>query len=253
MADATIEPVLSARSLEKRFDGVVATNNVDLDVRPGEIHGVIGPNGAGKSTLIAQLSGELASDAGQVFLCGQDVTNLSVHRRAVIGITRSYQTTSIFPEISVLDNVALGVQSVAGHSFRFWGNARREAVLRDPALCILADVGLEHCAGEQARNLAHGEKRLVEIAMALAVRPKVLLLDEPLAGLGESEAKRIIALIGKLKASVPILLVEHDMDAVFALADRITVLVYGKVIASGLPGEISANQEVRMAYLSEED
>jgi branched-chain amino acid transport system ATP-binding protein len=245
-------PVLEAVGLVKRFDGVIATNGVRLDVQQGEIHAIIGPNGAGKSTLISLLSGELASDEGSVMLSGEDITSLSVNRRAARGIARSYQTTSIFSELSVLNNVALGIQSRSGRSFRFWKNVDAEKPLRDAALKVLDEVGMIGRAEVKARHLAHGEKRQVEIAMALAMDPKVLLLDEPFAGMGQSEAKTVITLIAALKARVPILLVEHDMDAVFALADRISVLVYGKVIATGSPKSISANPEVRAAYLTDE-
>jgi branched-chain amino acid transport system ATP-binding protein len=244
--------VLEARKLEKRFDGTVAASGVDIDVRAGEIHAVIGPNGAGKSTLINMLSGELRPDSGTVHLKGEDVTALPVYRRAARGIARSYQTTSIFPEFSVLDNVALAIQSVAGHSLRFVADARRDPALREPAARVLAEVGLAHRTAGEARSLAHGEKRQVEFAMALAMNPRILLLDEPLAGMAHGEAKGIIELMRTLKARAPILLVEHDMQAVFALADRITVLVYGRVIASGRPEAIAANREVRTAYLAEE-
>lgn len=246
-------PILEAVDLVKRFDGVVATNGVCLDVRPGEVHAVIGPNGAGKSTLIALLSGELAADQGSVILSGEDITSLPVDRRAARGIARSYQTTCIFSEFSVLDNVALGIQSRSGHSFRFWKNVGSEELLREAALKELDEVGMIGRAEVEARHLAHGEKRQVEIAMALAMDPKVLLLDEPFAGMGQSEARTVITLIASLKARIPILLVEHDMEAVFALADRITVLVYGKVIATGSPKSISTNPEVRAAYLTDDD
>ena len=244
--------VLEARGLGKRFDGTVAASDVDIDVRAGEIHAVIGPNGAGKSTLINMLSGELKPDSGTVHLKGEDITALPVHRRAAHGIARSYQTTSIFPEFSVLDNVALAIQSVAGHSLRFIADARSDSSLREPAARVLAEVGLARRAASEARNLAHGEKRQVEFAMALAMNPVILLLDEPLAGMAHGEAKGIIDLMRALKARAPILLVEHDMQAVFELADRITVLVYGRVIASGKPAAIAANPEVRTAYLAEE-
>jgi branched-chain amino acid transport system ATP-binding protein len=246
------EPLLEARALVKRFGGVVATDAVDLTVHPGEIHAVIGPNGAGKTTLIAQLAGELAPDAGLIRLGGVDVTRLSAPARSARGLARSFQVTSIFRDFTVADNVALAVQAHAGSSFRFWTDARRERALREPALAALAEVGLAARAAVLAGNLAHGEQRQLEIAMALATRPRLLLLDEPTAGMGADESARMVALLRSLKGRQAVLLVEHDMDAVFALADRITVLVYGRVVATGAPAAIAADPGVRDAYLGEQ-
>jgi branched-chain amino acid transport system ATP-binding protein len=248
MADALLE----VRALTKVFGGLIATNRVDLDVLTGETHAVIGPNGAGKTTLIAQLAGELSPDAGTIRFGGRDVTGLPAAARSQLGLARSFQITSIFRDLSALDNVALAVQAHAGHSFRFWRAARGERALREPARAMLDTVGLGERADVAAATLAHGEQRQLEIAMALATGPRLLLLDEPMAGMGLEESRRMIRLLGALKARHTILLVEHDMDAVFALADRISVMLYGSLIASGTPGEIRANAEVRRAYLGED-
>jgi len=245
-------PLLAARGLVKRFGGILATDDLHIEIAPAEIHAVIGPNGAGKTTLIAQLVGELAPDAGSITLGGVDITRLPVHRRSHLGLARSYQITSVLRDLTALDNVAIAVQAHAGHSFRFWRPARAEAALREPARAALAQVGLADRAHVQAANLAHGEQRQLEIAMALATRPRMLLLDEPMAGMGVEESQRMVALLQTLKGRITILLIEHDMDAVFALADRITVLVYGRAIATGTPAEIRANPEVRQAYLGDE-
>ena len=247
------EPLLDAKGLVKRFGGLVATDNLDLAVEPGEIHAVIGPNGAGKTTLIAQLSGELKPNAGAIRFAGEDVTALHAPARSQRGLARSFQITSVFRGFSALDNVALALQAHDGHSFRFWGDARGEAKLREPARAILDEVGLGARADVTAANLAHGEQRQLEIAMALATGPRMLLLDEPMAGMGREESERMVALLKRLKGRETILLIEHDMDVVFALADRITVLVYGRAIASGAPAEIRANADVRQAYLGEDD
>jgi branched-chain amino acid transport system ATP-binding protein len=247
------EPLLEAKGLVKRFGGLVATDNLDLAVEPGEIHAVIGPNGAGKTTLIAQLSGELRPNAGAIRFAGEDVTALPAPARSQRGLARSFQITSVFRGFSALDNVALSLQAHDGHSFRFWRNARSEANLREPARAILDEVGLSHRADVTAANLAHGEQRQLEIAMALATRPRMLLLDEPMAGMGREESERMVALLKRLKGRETILLIEHDMDVVFALADRITVLVYGRAIATGAPAAIRANADVRQAYLGEDD
>jgi branched-chain amino acid transport system ATP-binding protein len=247
------EPLLEARGLVKRFGGLVATDNLDLAVEPGEIHAVIGPNGAGKTTLIAQLSGELRPNAGAIRFAGEDVTALPAPARSQRGLARSFQITSVFRGFSALDNVALSLQAHDGHSFRFWRDARSETNLREPARAILDEVGLGHRADVTAANLAHGEQRQLEIAMALATRPRMLLLDEPMAGMGREESERMVALLKRLKGRETILLIEHDMDVVFALADRITVLVYGRAIATGAPAAIRANADVRQAYLGEDD
>ena len=244
-------PLLQVENLAKRFGGIVATDDLALTVAAGELHAVIGPNGAGKTTLIAQLSGQLRADSGRVRFDGNDITALPMDRRSRLGLARSFQITSLFLDLSVLDNVALSVQAHAGHSFHFWRDARREPELREPARAALARVGLSARAGLPASLLSHGEHRQLELAMALAGNPRLLLLDEPMAGLGAEESARMVATLRELKREVAILLVEHDMDAVFALADRITVLVYGRVIATGSPAEIRANAAVREAYLGE--
>ena len=249
MADA----LLAVDGLSKRFGGIVAADAVTLDVKPGELHAVIGPNGAGKTTLIGQLAGELRSDAGIIRFGGRDVTALPVHRRSQLGLARSFQITSLFPEFTALDNVALAVQAHAGHSFRFWRDARGEDALRAPARSALARLGLGARADVPVVQLSHGEGRQLEIAMALATKPRLLLLDEPMAGMGPEESGRMVATLRELKREVAILLIEHDMEAVFALADRITVLVYGRVIASGAPEAIRADPEVRRAYLGEQE
>ncbi len=250
---AVAEPLLQTQDLSKRFGGIVASDRIALDVMPGELHAIIGPNGAGKTTLIGELSGEVVPDMGHVLFAGQDITALPIHARSALGIARSYQITSLFLDFTVLDNVALAVQAHAGHSFRFWRDVRREQALRDPARAALARVGLDARADVIAADLSHGEHRQLEIAMALATAPRMLLLDEPMAGLGPEESARMVALLRELKNEVTILLIEHDMEAVFALADRITVLVYGRVIASGAPEAIRANADVRQAYLGEQE
>ena len=247
------EPLLATSGLTKRFGGLVATSDVSLEVEPGEVHAVIGPNGAGKTTLAAQLAGELTQDAGTIRFAGADVSRLGTARRAALGIARSFQITSIFREFTALDNVALAVQAHAGHSFRFWRAARSDKLLREPARAVLAEVGLAERADVTAGALAHGEKRALEIAMVLATRPRLLLLDEPMAGMGPAESAEMVRLLAGLRGRLAIVLVEHDMDAVFALADRITVMVYGRVIASGAPAAIRADPEVRRAYLGDED
>ncbi len=247
------EPLLATESLHKRFGGLIATDSLSLAVTAGEVHAVIGPNGAGKTTLVAQLSGELRPDGGTIRFCGADITALPAYRRSLMGLARSFQITSIFQEFTALDNVALSVQAHAGSSFRFLRAARRDPALREPALAILDQVGLAERADVQAAHLAHGEKRALEIAMALATRPRLLLLDEPTAGMGPEDSARMVRFLAGLKGSLTILLIEHDMDAVFALADRITVLVYGRAIATGAPGEIRDNADVRRAYLGEDE
>jgi len=249
MADA----LLRVAGLAKRFGGIVATDDVALDVPEGELHAVIGPNGAGKTTLIAQLSGQLMADSGRIHFAGVDITRTPAWRRSHLGLARSFQITSLFLDHSVLDNVALAVQAHAGHSFRFWRNARLETGLRQQARAALDEVGLAHRADARASLLSHGEHRLLELAMALAGQPRMLLLDEPMAGLGPDESARMVAMLRRLKQRYTILLVEHDMEAVFALADRISVLVYGRVIATGAPDVIRANNQVRESYLGEDD
>jgi len=246
------EPLLSTDRLIKRFGGLVATDSVSIDVKPGEIHALIGPNGAGKTTLVSQLTGNLAPDSGAIHFAGRDVTRLPTHARVRLGLARSFQITSVLREFTALDNVALAVQAHAGHSFRFLADARRDERLRGPARQGLADVGLANRADTPAAALSHGEQRQLEIAMALAGDPRLLLLDEPMAGMGVEESQRLIGFLRGFKGRRAMLLIEHDMDAVFQLADRITVLVYGRAIASGTPEEIRANPDVRQAYLGEE-
>jgi branched-chain amino acid transport system ATP-binding protein len=247
------EALLAVERLSKRFGGIVAADAISLDVGAREVHAVIGPNGAGKTTLIGQLAGELRSDAGTIRFAGQDITVLPVHRRSQLGLARSFQITSLFPEFTALDNVALAVQAHAGHSFHFWRDARREEALRAPARASLARLGLDARAHVPVAVMSHGERRQLEIAMALATKPRLLLLDEPMAGMGPEESARMVATLRELKRDVAILLIEHDMEAVFALADRITVLVYGRVIASGAPAAIRVDPEVRRAYLGEQE
>jgi branched-chain amino acid transport system ATP-binding protein len=240
---------LQVRGLVKRFGGVVATDHLDLAVSTGELHAVIGPNGAGKTTLVAQLAGTLAADAGVIELDGIDITRRSAHARVNDGIARSYQITNVFRRLSALDNARLAVQACDGSSFRFWRPAARDAAVDERARVLLARVGLAERAAVAAGTLAHGEQKQLEVALALASTPRMLLLDEPMAGMASDESERMVALIGTLKASTTILLVEHDMDAVFRLADRISVLVRGRVIATGAPAEIRSNEDVRRAYL----
>ncbi len=246
------EFILETKQIRKSFGALIATDGVDFDVREGETHAVIGPNGAGKTTFIKQLSGELHPDAGAVRFAGEDITALAVQKRTRKGIARSFQITSIYRDFSALDNVALAVQAHAGHSFRFWRPAREDRSLTEPAVRILERIGLVERKDILAANLSHGEQRQLEIAMALASEPRLLLLDEPVAGMGTDESQRMIELLATLKGEKTIVLVEHDMDAVFSLADRISVLVYGRIIATGTPAEIRANAEVRSAYLGED-
>ncbi|WP_421992970.1 ABC transporter ATP-binding protein [Roseococcus sp.] len=247
------EALLELRHLRKAFGGLVVTDDVSLDLRQGEIHALIGPNGAGKTTLIHQISGTLAPDSGQVLFAGEDVTRLSLARRARRGLARSFQITSLVPGFSSLENVALAVQARSGSSFRFFRPASSEAALNDEAMAALAEVGLERRAAIGAAALSHGEKRQLELAIALAMRPRLLLLDEPLAGTGAEEAERLLRILSGLRARYGILLIEHDMPAVFALADRISVLAQGRVIATGTKDEIRADPIVRDAYLGEEE
>ena len=246
------ESLLSTKDLKRSFGALLATDSVDFDVREGETHAVIGPNGAGKTTFIKQLSGELRPDSGSIRFAGEDVTALAAHRRTRKGLARSFQITSIYRDFSVLDNVALAVQAHAGHSFQFWKPAREDSALTEPALEILKRIGLDKRQNIPAAELSHGEQRQLEIAMVLATRPRLMLLDEPVAGMGADESQRMIELLAGLKGEKTVVLVEHDMDAVFSLADRISVLVYGRIIATGTPVEIRANAEVRAAYLGED-
>ena len=246
------ETILAIERLTKRFGGLTATNDLSLNVEKGEVHAIIGPNGAGKTTLIAQLSGLLRPDSGRIVFKGQDITALSAHKRSALGLARSFQVTSIFLNFTAEDNVALAVQAHSGHSFRFLKAARIQSALREPAKAALGQVGLSHRANVVAADLSHGEQRQLEIAMAIATNPTLLLLDEPMAGMGPEESARMVDVLKKFKGTHTLLLIEHDMDAVFKLADRITVLVYGQAIATGKPESIRANPEVRRAYLGDE-
>jgi branched-chain amino acid transport system ATP-binding protein len=244
--------LLEVRDLRKNFGALAATDGVNFEVREGETHAVIGPNGAGKTTFIAQLAGNLRPDGGAIRFAGEDITALPAPKRALKGFARSFQITSVFHEFTALENVALAVQGHAGHSFRFWRPAMEDPALLEPARECLRQVGLEARAGALAANMSHGEHRQLEVAMALAGKPRLLLLDEPMAGMGTDESQRMIELLSTLKGRQTIVLVEHDMDAVFRLADRISVLVYGRIIATGTPAEIRGNYEVRKAYLGED-
>lgn len=247
-----METLLEITGLKKSFGGVNATDDVNLDVMKGELHAIIGPNGAGKTTLISQLSGAVAPDSGAIRFRGNDITAKPAYKRASLGITRSFQITSLLMAMSVLDNVALAVQARNGHSFKFLKAARNIRSIRDEAMEALVQVGLEKRAEDNTAELSHGEHRQLEIAVALASDAELMLLDEPMAGLGPTESEVMITFLKSLKGKRTILLIEHDMDAVFALADRISVLVYGKIIATGAPDEIRSNADVRHAYLGEE-
>jgi branched-chain amino acid transport system ATP-binding protein len=246
------EPLLRVDNLVRRFGGIVATDHVCLDVGRGELHAIIGPNGAGKTTLISQLTGHLPPHSGSIHLNGRDISALPAWRRSALGLARSFQITSLLPDLTAADNVALAAQAHAGHSFRFFANARKETRLREAAHAALERVGLSPRADVVVSKLSHGEQRQLELAVALASRPQLLLLDEPMAGLGVTESARMVMLLKELRREVSIVLVEHDMDAVFALADRISVLVYGRVIAVGAPDAIRQNDEVKRAYLGDQ-
>ena len=246
------QTILSISDLSKTFGGVVATDDLSLDIEQGELHAIIGPNGAGKTTLIAQLSGEIFPDNGRIVFQEKNITMLPPYKRSRLGIARSFQITSLMLEMNVIDNVALATQANDGHSYKFWKPARDDLDLRQSAMHALKEVGLEGRKFEKVQNLSHGEHRQLEIAMALATQPHLLLLDEPMAGMGAEEGKKILKILKKLKKRKTILLIEHDMDVVFALADRITVLVYGRAIASGSPQSIKTDERVREAYLGTE-
>lgn len=246
-----VEPLLETRNLRKSFGALTATDDVSISLLPGEIHALIGPNGAGKSTLIAQICGTLQPDAGRVIFAGQDMTSQTPHVRAKAGLGRSFQISQLAADFSALKNVMLAVQSRQGSSLKLFKSATSDNSLKGPALAALAKVGLQHRAHVAASDLAHGEKRRLEIAIALALGSKALLLDEPMAGMGAEGSRDLTALLAEIKKTAPILLVEHDMDAVFTLADRISVLVYGKIIATGTKDEIRNNPLVRNAYLGD--
>lgn len=243
--------VLSLSGLVKRFGGVLATDHVDFSLEKGEIHALIGPNGAGKTTLIGQIMGEIAPDSGSIRLFGEDVTRASITRRVRLGLARSFQIVELLPDFTLAENLALALQVRDGHSFRFWGRAARDGAIQSEVALRLAEAGLTARANIRVSALSHGERKDLELILALASDAPLLLLDEPMAGLGQAETAGMIAQLSRLKRRKTILLVEHDMDAVFALADRISVLVYGRIIATGTPAEIRANAEVRRAYLGE--
>ena len=245
--------ILDIRTVVKRFGGLIATDHLSLDVQPGELHALIGPNGAGKTTIINQLMGELIPDSGEIIFGGQTMAGLTPAARVRKGLGRTFQITQLLPDYTALAHVALAVQAHAGHSFHFFGAARADRRLTEPAMALLERTGLAPRAGVKAASLSHGERKQLELAIALAGKPKLLLLDEPMAGLGQVETAQMVDLLNGLKGQIAMLLVEHDMDAVFALADRISVLVYGRCIASGSAAEIQANPDVKTAYLGEGD
>jgi branched-chain amino acid transport system ATP-binding protein len=244
--------MLELHGVSKRFGGVVATDDVTLEVAKGEVHALIGPNGAGKTTLIGQIAGVVPTDSGRIVFGSREITRLPAHARVAAGLARSYQITSIFRRFSVLDNLALAVQARSGSSFSFWRPVSADRSLFDEARAIAAEIGLSDRVHTVSSTLAHGEQRALEVGLALATAPQLVLLDEPMAGMGPQESKAMIELIQKIRSRVTVLLVEHDMDAVFRLADRISVLVNGRVIATGAPAAIRADPAVRQAYLGEE-
>ena len=246
------DPLLSVQNLSKSYGALKVTQDVSLDVHEGQLHAIIGPNGAGKTTLISQLSGQLRPDSGRVVYAGQDITRMDMAGRVRLGLARSFQLTTLLPSFTVLENVALAVQAREGSSFRFLRPAASEQALNDQAMACLADVGLADRASRLAGLLSHGEKRQLELAVALATKPRLLLLDEPLAGTGHEEAAHLVEMFRSLKNRVTMVLIEHDMDAVFALADAVSVLVYGQIVASGTPSQVRADAKVRAAYLGEE-
>jgi branched-chain amino acid transport system ATP-binding protein len=253
MTDPHTNPVLKVEGISKSFGALRASDNVSIDLRPGEIHALIGPNGAGKSTLIKQISGSLRPDTGRIEVLGRDVTDLDTVARARLGLGRTFQISSLAMEFTVLQNVVLGALGAQGRVFSFFHNVMKDKTLLEPARRALERVGLQDEAQRRTADLSHGQRRQLEVAVALTLNPKLFLMDEPMAGLGASGSKTLTGFLDELRHEAPILLVEHDMDAVFALADRISVLVYGAVIATGTADEIRANPEVRRAYLGEED
>jgi len=244
--------LLSIQKLVKRFGGLTATDHVDFDVAMGEVHAIIGPNGAGKTTLISQLAGELHPDEGSINFDGRDISRATVPERSLLGLGRSYQISQIFRDFTALQNVMMAVQAHAGHSFSFFRPAAKQGELLGPAEAALKQVGLGERMHVPASAMAHGEHRQLELAMTLATGPKLLLLDEPMAGMSQAESEEMVHLLKGLKGKYGVILVEHDMDAVFALADRVSVLVYGRVVATGTPDEIRNNQDVKDAYLGDQ-
>ena len=246
-----MQALLSIRGLVKRYGGLTVTDQVDLDIMPGELHAIIGPNGAGKTTLISQIVGEVLSDGGTIRLQDQTLDLLGVAQRARAGIGRSYQITSVIPQFTVLENVILAVQGCRGHAFRFWCPAVDSVELTSRADALIDLLGLSKGRNKYAMELSYGQQRQLEIAMALATEPKVLLLDEPMAGMGHGESALMVELLQRLKGKYGILLIEHDMDAVFAVAHRLTVMVNGEVIESGAPQDVRASAHVQQAYLGD--
>lgn len=246
-------PLLEVRGLNKKYGSLAVTDGVSLTVKKGELHALIGPNGAGKTTLIGQISGQLMPDSGRIFLESEDITSLAPPRRTQRGVGRSFQITSIFSSMTAQENVALAVRATLGQSFRFWKPASVYIEARQKADELLSRVGLDDCGTAPCNELAHGQLRQLELALALAAAPKVLVLDEPMAGLGPVEAHHMVGLLAELKKDHGILLIEHDMDAVFALADRISVLVAGRIVLSGTADDVRNSDEVRQAYLGDDD
>ena len=247
------DPVLDIRGLNKSFGALRASQDIDLTLHPGEIHALIGPNGAGKSTLIQQIAGGLRPDSGQVIFDGRDVTGLSTAARARLGMGRTFQISALAMDYTVLQNAVLGALGARGGVYRFFRPVMRDADLLARARAALDTVGLSEFQALRTSELSHGQRRQLEVAVALTLSPRVFLMDEPMAGLGADGSRRLMGMLDELRAQAPILLIEHDMDAVFALADRISVLVYGQIIATGTVDEIRANAEVRTAYLGEEE
>lgn len=248
-----MSPVLQIDGLVKTFGGLLATDHVSLTVDAGEIHALIGPNGAGKSTLINQICGELSSNQGHIHLAGREITRLSAADRVNLGLGRTFQITSLLDDMTVRENLGLAIQAREGGNFRIFDSARKRAEVWDETDEVLRNSALATRASVKVADLAHGEKKQLELLMALSQRPRLLLLDEPMAGLGHLESQQMIDALRAARSECAMLLVEHDMEAVFALADRISVLVYGRIIAAGTADEIRANPAVREAYLGEED
>jgi branched-chain amino acid transport system ATP-binding protein len=246
------EPLLRTAGLTKRYGGLVATDNLDFEVAPREVHAVIGPNGAGKTTLVAQLSGEIRPNGGRILFAGEDITRLPAHARALRGLARSFQVTCLCLEFTAIQNVVLAMYARSPRRYDCWRRADRDARLYDAGAELLREVGLANRSATIASELAHGEQRQLEVAIALAMEPRILLLDEPTAGMGRQESTAMVDLLLRLKGRYAMVLVEHDMNAVFRLADRISVLVYGRCVATGRPEDVRADPAVRTAYLGEE-